>query len=113
MKHRLALGIIIGWLLTAGIAAPSEDSAVAAQTDPAFEIFQLVNNFRASLGLPSFQYNSILANAYAFNELYGLGVDEVEEYPHKVMAVTRKDVLEAAQSHIDLTAPVLAIIRPA
>jgi len=59
------------------------------------------------------QRNSTLASAYAFNQLYGLGVDEVERYPKNIMSVTRKDVLEAAQRHIDLTAPVLSIITPA
>lgn len=35
----------------------------AAQSGPAAEIFQLINNFRASQGLPPFQYNGALAAA--------------------------------------------------
>ncbi|MEM9777465.1 MAG: CAP domain-containing protein, partial [Chloroflexota bacterium] len=35
----------------------------AQAQDPASEIFQLVNNFRASLGLPPFQWNNQLAAA--------------------------------------------------
>jgi zinc protease len=58
------------------------------------------------------QKNSALASAYAFNELYGLGMDEVAKYPKKVLAVTRRDVLDVAKKYITLNAPVLSIIRP-
>jgi zinc protease len=58
------------------------------------------------------QRNSALASAYAFNELYGLGIDEVAKYPKKVLSVTRRDVLEVAKRYITLDAPVLSIIRP-
>jgi LysM repeat protein len=63
MKYRLVLGLIIGLLMAAGPASPSSKPIRAAQSDPASEIFQLVNNFRISLGLPPFQYNSTLAIA--------------------------------------------------
>lgn len=56
---------------------------------------------------------SALANSYSLNELYGLGVEEVERYPKKIMAVSREDVLRVAKKHFILDAPVMSIIRPA
>jgi len=53
-----------------------------------------------------------LASAYTFNELYGLGVGEVERYPKKILAVTREDVSRVARKYIDPEAYVLSIIRP-
>ena len=44
-------------------AAPIKPAPVAAQADPASEIFQLINQFRASQGLPPFQYNGTLGAA--------------------------------------------------
>ena len=54
-----------------------------------------------------------LANSYSLNELYGLGVEEVERYPKKIIEVTREDVLRIAKKYFILDAPVLSIIRPA
>ena len=62
-KHQrlkqLAVLTIIGLMITINAyAAPKAEAQ-----DPASEIFQLVNNFRASLGLPPFRWNNQLAAA--------------------------------------------------
>jgi zinc protease len=59
------------------------------------------------------QRNDSLANMYAFYELYGLGLDEVDLHPKKIMKVSRNDVFETAQKYIDLNAYTMAIVRPA
>jgi len=59
------------------------------------------------------QRNSALAASYTFNELYGLGIAEVEKYPQRILKVTRKDILKTARKYIDLNAYVLSIIKPA
>lgn len=56
---------------------------------------------------------SALASSYSLNELYGLGVEEVERYPKKILTVTREDVLRTARKYFTLDTPVLSIIRPA
>ena len=53
-----------------------------------------------------------LASSYTFNELYGLGVGEVERYPKKILAVTREDISRVASKYINPEAYVLSIIRP-
>ncbi|OGQ05278.1 MAG: hypothetical protein A3F82_01350 [Deltaproteobacteria bacterium RIFCSPLOWO2_12_FULL_44_12] len=58
------------------------------------------------------QKNTALAQSYAFNELYGLGFEEVKRYPEKILKVTREDVLKVAKRYIDLDAYVLSIIQP-
>jgi len=58
------------------------------------------------------QKNRALASSYAFNELYGLGLSEVELYPQKILKVTREDVLTMARKYINLDAYVLSVIRP-
>ena len=55
----LAIFLIFGSMLTINAVSVPE---VQAQ-DPATEIFQLVNNFRVSLGLPAFKWNGQLAAA--------------------------------------------------
>ena len=59
------------------------------------------------------QRNNALASSYAFNELYGLGISEVERYPQKIMKITREDVLNVARKYIHLDAYVLSVIKPA
>lgn len=58
----LAGVILIGLLLLSG-PKMSGETLEAAQSGPAAEILQLINNFRASQGLPPFQYNGSLATA--------------------------------------------------
>ncbi|MFN2187495.1 MAG: LysM peptidoglycan-binding domain-containing protein [Candidatus Promineifilaceae bacterium] len=45
------------------ILSQAEQSTADAQSDPAAAIFQLINEYRSSLGLPPFQYNGALASA--------------------------------------------------
>jgi len=45
------------------MVSQADRHTAAAQGDPASEIFQLINNYRATLGLPPFQYNAALASA--------------------------------------------------
>lgn len=52
---------LLGIILILGLLA--RPVPLAAQSDPASEIFQLINQFRASKGLPPFQYNGTLAAA--------------------------------------------------
>lgn len=61
-RFLLLIAVLIGMLLFSGPRASGE-SLEAAQSGPAAEILQLINNFRASQGLPPFQYNSALAIA--------------------------------------------------
>lgn len=58
------------------------------------------------------QRNSNLADSYAFNLLYGLGIKEVEDFPKKISSITQKDILDVARKYLRLEAPVTAIIRP-
>ncbi|MBI4126468.1 MAG: insulinase family protein [Deltaproteobacteria bacterium] len=58
------------------------------------------------------QRNGSWASNLAFNELYGLGIDEVKRYPQKILAVTRDDILRAAHTYIHPDAYVLSIVRP-
>lgn len=58
------------------------------------------------------QRNMALANSYTFNQLYGLGINEVDIYPKKINAVTIEDISKAAKKYLRLDAPVTAIIRP-
>ena len=55
---------------------------------------------------------SILASSYVFNELYGLGVAELERYPQKILKITREDILKTARKYINLNACVLSVIKP-
>lgn len=59
------------------------------------------------------QKNNARASAYAFNELYGIGIGEVEHYPQLILKVTREDVLKVAKKYLDLNAYVLSVIKPA
>ena len=65
MIRRLLPGLLLGLFIVLALAAGSsiEPAPLAAQADPASEIFQLINQFRASQGLPPFQYNGFLASA--------------------------------------------------
>jgi LysM repeat protein len=60
MVRILTFGLLLCLLLASG---HGRDTAEAAQGDPVSEIFQLVNQVRASRGLPPFQYNGALATA--------------------------------------------------
>jgi len=62
MTRRFLIRLLI-LLIILGISLSVTRPPAAAQGDPASEIFQLINQFRASLGLPPFQYNNVLASA--------------------------------------------------
>jgi len=57
----LLRGLLLGLILILGLL--TRPVPLAAQSDPASEIFLLINQFRASQGLPPFQYNGTLAAA--------------------------------------------------
>jgi zinc protease len=48
----------------------------------------------------------------AFNERYGLGVEEYHAYPEKILAVTVEDVQRVARKYLRLQRPVIALVRP-
>ncbi len=58
------------------------------------------------------QRNSSQASTFSLNSLYGLGVKHHLEYPERIRAVTREDVLAAARRYLDLDSAVLSVIRP-
>ena len=59
------------------------------------------------------QRNSSHAAQMALNSLYGLGADASHTYPARLEAVTRDDVLRAAQRIIDLDRYTEAVVKPA
>ncbi len=65
MTRRLLPILLLGLSLAVipGLPSPAETPALAVQSDPASEILQLINQFRAKQGLPPFQYNGTLASA--------------------------------------------------
>ena len=62
MFRRLIFGLFLTLLLIYASESTARDKSVFAQGDPASEILQLINQFRASQGLPPFEYNGVLAN---------------------------------------------------
>lgn len=52
------------------------------------------------------------ASTMTMHELHGLGYDFGREYPEKINAVTREDVLEAARKYITLDAYTLSVVGP-
>jgi uncharacterized protein YkwD/LysM repeat protein len=63
MPRRLIASLFLLSLLLLSNPGQATKPVQAAQSGPAAEIFQLINQFRASLGLPPFQYNGTLATA--------------------------------------------------
>jgi len=59
------------------------------------------------------QRSSAQAATLAFNERYGLGVQEYRAYPEKILAVTAEEVLRAARKYLRIDRPVIALVRPA
>lgn len=58
------------------------------------------------------QRNSTLAALYTFNDLYGIELSEVRDYPQHILSVTREDILAVARRYINLEAYTMAIVRP-
>ncbi len=63
MTRRLVASLFLLGLLLLSNPTRVTRPVQAAQSGPATEIFQLINQFRASMGLPPFQYNGTLASA--------------------------------------------------
>ncbi|MFH0799550.1 MAG: pitrilysin family protein [Pseudomonadota bacterium] len=59
------------------------------------------------------QRSGTLAGLYAFNEVYGLDMGEIERYPARILAITRDDVLRVARRYIHPDAYTLAVVKPA
>ncbi len=68
---------------------------------------QIVGSFEIDL-----QRAAARAANLAFNDRYGLGYREYLEYPGKVLAVTRDEIIEAARRFLDPQRSVLAVVRP-
>ena len=64
------------------------------------------------MNLLEFQKNADLSFRHTFNELYGLGLEEMERYPKRILSVTAKDIQKVSQKYIDMNAYVLSIIEP-
>lgn len=58
------------------------------------------------------QRNASQAADMGFNERYGIGWDEFQQFPERISSVTRKDVLRVAQKYIRTNAPVISMIAP-
>lgn len=58
------------------------------------------------------QRNSHQASVLSFNELYGLGYNEIYEFPENILRVKTEDIQKVANKYIDLDRYVLAIIKP-
>lgn len=67
----------------------------------------LVGNFEIGL-----QQNSSQAAKIAFDELYGIGWEEYQNYPDEIYSVTTQDVLEAARKYINLDSYTLSVVKP-
>jgi len=104
-----------------GTAPPKEQEAVSAiktelesvlkdgvtETEIARAQNYLVGNFEIGL-----QQNSAQTAKITFDELYGIGWEEYNEYPDKIYSVTKEDVLKAARKYIDLDRYTLTIVKP-
>jgi len=69
---------------------------------------QIVGGFEIDL-----QRAAARAANLAFNDRYGLGFQEYLEYPKRVLAVTREEVIEVARKILDPQKSALAVCRPA
>jgi predicted Zn-dependent peptidase len=58
------------------------------------------------------QRNAAHAGTISLHALYGLGPDGDRDFPQRVAAVSRDDVLRVAQRIIDLNAYTISIVRP-
>lgn len=67
----------------------------------------IVGNYEIGL-----QKNSFQAFTLATNELFGLGIEAYEGYARRIMRVSARDVLAAAQARIDLQRFGVAVLQP-
>jgi len=92
-----------------GIIEQLEALISEAPTDEELERSKqyLVGSFEIEL-----QRNGALSSTHTFNQLYGLGSDEIEKYPKRIMAITAEDVLKVARKYIRPEAYTMAVIKP-
>lgn len=81
-------------------APPPEDELLRAKR-------HLAGNFEIDL-----QRSSVRAAHLSLDALYGLGADADRSYVARVLSVGAEDVLRVARRVIDLSAPVVAVVRP-
>lgn len=67
----------------------------------------VIGNFEIGL-----QSNAAYANSLMFNELYGNDIDAFLEFPTRIKAVTKDQVMGVAKKYIDMKRYILAIISP-
>ena len=58
------------------------------------------------------QRNESIASIHSYNLLYGLGLDELERYPERIMKITKKDVLQVAKKYLRPDRAVCAVVTP-
>jgi zinc protease len=66
----------------------------------------LIGNYALDL-----QRNESVASLAAYNEIYGLGREELFRYPEKIERVTREDILRAAKRYLRQDRSVLSVIK--
>ncbi len=67
----------------------------------------IVGNYELDL-----QKNNTVASLLAYDEIYGLGREELTRYPEEIEAVTQQDILRVAKKYIRPDASVLSVIKP-
>ncbi len=67
----------------------------------------LIGNYELDL-----QRIEAVASLIAYNEIYGLGREELDRFPEKIERVTRKDVFRVARKYILPERSVLSVIKP-
>ena len=102
----------LGWIKTKTPEQTEEELKKISNQLVSKEELERTQNYLAGTYELELQKNSTLAQSYSFNELYGLGFEEVHRYPEKILQVTREDVLKVAKKYIDLKAYVLSIVQP-
>lgn len=67
----------------------------------------MIGNYELDL-----QKNHSVASLLAYNEVYGIGRDELSRYPERIERVTREDILRVAKKYFRPAASVLSVIKP-
>lgn len=92
-------------------AIETELKKITQSPVPAEELEKTKNHLVGTYEL-ELQRNSSLAQAFAFDELYGQGYKEVFRYPEKILKVSAKDILAVAKKYIALEEAVVSIVKP-
>lgn len=109
------------WAITAGISPDNEDQAAdlifkevrrfVSELVTEEEISDSQTNFIGRMPL-SLESNAGVVSALLHIERHNLGLDYYREYPDKIRAITRKDILQAAKKHLDPDKLATAIAGP-